>query len=86
MGIEFMAAEKFTFVIDLQQMGMNMMLGLYGMHHGRSTCLLHVLEFWREGNEDFPLVEMVKYQAQPCLIYSIKKSEESFLAALQSIG
>ncbi|KAG8386113.1 hypothetical protein BUALT_Bualt03G0115200 [Buddleja alternifolia] len=48
------------------------------------TCQLHVLEFWEEGNEEFPLVEMVKYQAQPCVIYCSTKSEESFLAALQN--
>ncbi|KAL6536158.1 MutS protein msh5 [Orobanche hederae] len=44
---------------------------------------LHVLEFWEDDHEDFPLVEMVKYQAQPCIIYTSTKSETSFLAALQ---
>ncbi|XP_020554165.1 DNA mismatch repair protein MSH5 isoform X1 [Sesamum indicum] len=49
-----------------------------------SICQLHVLEFWEDGNEDFPLVEMVKYQAQPCIIYTSTKCEQSFLAALQN--
>ncbi|KAL6529464.1 MutS protein msh5 [Orobanche gracilis] len=44
---------------------------------------LHVLEFWEDDHENFPLVEMVKYQAQPCIIYTSTKSETSFLAALQ---
>ncbi|KAL2523708.1 DNA mismatch repair protein MSH5 [Abeliophyllum distichum] len=48
-----------------------------------SICQLHVLEFWEDGSEDFQLVDMVKYQAKPCTIYTSTKSEESFLAALQ---
>ncbi|CAI9088360.1 OLC1v1022668C1 [Oldenlandia corymbosa var. corymbosa] len=44
---------------------------------------LHVLEFWEDGSEDFPLIQMVKYQAKPSIIYASTKSDELFLAALQ---
>ncbi|KAL3636963.1 MutS protein msh5 [Castilleja foliolosa] len=70
--------------------------GLYGMHYvwpkvgisyyDASISQLHVLEFWEDDNEGYPLVEMVKYQAQPCIIYTSTKSEPSFLAALQNNG
>ncbi|KAL0399208.1 UNVERIFIED_CONTAM: DNA mismatch repair protein MSH5 [Sesamum radiatum] len=53
-------------------------------YYDSSICQLHVLEFWEDGNEDFPLVEMVKYQAQPCIIYTSTKCEQSFLSALQN--
>ncbi|KAL0443359.1 UNVERIFIED_CONTAM: DNA mismatch repair protein MSH5 [Sesamum latifolium] len=53
-------------------------------YYDSSICQLHVLEFWEDGNEDFPLVEMVKYQAQPCIIYTSTKCGQSFLAALQN--
>ncbi|KAL8469958.1 hypothetical protein ACS0TY_032719 [Phlomoides rotata] len=53
-------------------------------YYDSSICQLHVLEFWEDDNEDFPLVEMVKYQAQPCIIYTSTKSEQSFLTALQN--
>ncbi|KAL0362842.1 UNVERIFIED_CONTAM: DNA mismatch repair protein MSH5 [Sesamum calycinum] len=53
-------------------------------YYDSSICQLHVLEFWEDGNEDFPLVEMVKYQAQPCIIYTSTKCEQSLLAALQN--
>ncbi|KAH6778517.1 MUTS-like protein 5 [Perilla frutescens var. frutescens] len=52
-------------------------------YYDSSICQLHVLEFWEDENEDFPMVEMVKYQAQPCIIYTSTKSEQSFLNALQ---
>ncbi|GER43749.1 DNA mismatch repair protein MSH5 [Striga asiatica] len=52
-------------------------------YYDSSICQLHVLELWEDGNEDFPLVEMVKYQAKPCIIFTSTKSESSFLAALQ---
>ncbi|GFP79116.1 DNA mismatch repair protein msh5 [Phtheirospermum japonicum] len=44
-----------------------------------SISQLHVLEFWEDDIE-------VKYQAQPCIIYTSTKSEPSFLAALQNNG
>ncbi|KAA8523663.1 hypothetical protein F0562_010086 [Nyssa sinensis] len=44
---------------------------------------LYVLEGWEDGSEDFPLIDMVKYQAKPLIIYTSTKSEESFLTALQ---
>ncbi|KAL0353657.1 UNVERIFIED_CONTAM: DNA mismatch repair protein MSH5 [Sesamum angustifolium] len=53
-------------------------------YYDSSICQLHVLEFWEDGNQDFPLVEMVKYQAQPCIIYTSTKCEQSLLSALQN--
>ncbi|KAL9992922.1 putative DNA mismatch repair protein MutS, core [Helianthus debilis subsp. tardiflorus] len=47
------------------------------------TRELHVLEFWEDGTADFPLIDMVKYQVKPLIIYTSTKSEESLLAALQ---
>ncbi|XP_075522973.1 DNA mismatch repair protein MSH5 isoform X2 [Primulina tabacum] len=53
-------------------------------YYDSSTCQLNVMEFWEDGDKDFQLVDMVKFQAKPCVIYTSTKSEESFLAALQS--
>ncbi|KAJ0593868.1 putative DNA mismatch repair protein MutS, core [Helianthus annuus] len=47
------------------------------------TRELHVLELWEDGTADFPLIDMVKYQVKPLIIYTSTKSEESLLAALQ---
>ncbi|XP_039170674.1 DNA mismatch repair protein MSH5 isoform X2 [Eucalyptus grandis] len=44
---------------------------------------LHVLEVWEDGSPDFPLIELVKYQATPLFIYTSTKSEESLISALQ---
>ncbi|XP_048130246.1 DNA mismatch repair protein MSH5 isoform X2 [Rhodamnia argentea] len=44
---------------------------------------LHVLEVWEDGSPDFPLLDLVKYQAMPLFIYTSTKSEESFISALQ---
>ncbi|KAL9659100.1 hypothetical protein QQ045_009639 [Rhodiola kirilowii] len=44
---------------------------------------LYVLELWEDGTEDFPSLDLVKYQAKPCIIYTSSKSDESFLSALQ---
>ncbi|XP_074291392.1 DNA mismatch repair protein MSH5-like isoform X2 [Silene latifolia] len=43
---------------------------------------LNVLEFWEDG-ADYPLIDLVKYQAQPAIIYTSTKCEEAFLSALQ---
>ncbi|WZY94815.1 hypothetical protein YC2023_067144 [Brassica napus] len=48
-----------------------------------SVRQLHVLEFWEEDCSDFTLVNMVKYQAKPLVIYTSTKSEDSFVSALQ---
>ncbi|OAP02708.1 MSH5 [Arabidopsis thaliana] len=48
-----------------------------------SVRQLHVLEFWEEDCSDFTLINMVRYQAKPSIIYASTKSEESFVAALQ---
>ena len=42
-------------------------------------CALHIIIF-------LIFFNVVKYQAQPCVIYTSTKSEESFLNALQSNG
>ncbi|XP_020590797.1 DNA mismatch repair protein MSH5 isoform X5 [Phalaenopsis equestris] len=48
---------------------------------------LFVLEVWEETCGDFPLIELVKYQANPNVIYASTKTEESFLTALKrSVG
>ncbi|KAI3804732.1 hypothetical protein L1987_26500 [Smallanthus sonchifolius] len=47
------------------------------------TRELHVLELWEDGTADFPLIDMVKYQVKPLIIYTSTKSEESLVAALQ---
>ncbi|ONK65519.1 uncharacterized protein A4U43_C07F37940 [Asparagus officinalis] len=44
---------------------------------------LYVLDIWEDGQGDFPLIDLVKYQAKPLVIYASTKTEESFLAALQ---
>ncbi|XP_057540344.1 DNA mismatch repair protein MSH5 isoform X3 [Amaranthus tricolor] len=43
---------------------------------------LSVLEIWEDG-ADYPLIDLVKYQAQPLIIYTSTKTEESLLSALQ---
>ncbi|XP_022716883.1 DNA mismatch repair protein MSH5 [Durio zibethinus] len=62
------------------------------IHHGHrigisyydsSICQLNVLEVWDDGSSDFPLIELVKYQAKPLIIYTSTKTEDSFLSALQ---
>ncbi|GLT76019.1 hypothetical protein SLA2020_477040 [Shorea laevis] len=52
-------------------------------YYDSGTRQLHVLEVWDDGSADFPLIDLVKYQAKPLIIYTSTKSEESFLAALQ---
>ncbi|XP_042519360.1 DNA mismatch repair protein MSH5 isoform X3 [Macadamia integrifolia] len=44
---------------------------------------LYVTEVWEDGSADFPLVDLIKYQAKPLIIYTSTKTEESLLAALQ---
>nr|KYP73420.1 MutS protein isogeny 5 [Cajanus cajan] len=44
---------------------------------------LYVLEVWDDGDNGFPVIDLVKYQANPLVIYTSTKSEESFLSALQ---
>ncbi|KAG6577482.1 DNA mismatch repair protein MSH5, partial [Cucurbita argyrosperma subsp. sororia] len=44
---------------------------------------LHVLDVWEDGSMEYPLIDLVKYQAKPLMIYASTKSEESFLTALQ---
>ncbi|XP_048235464.1 DNA mismatch repair protein MSH5 isoform X2 [Ricinus communis] len=52
-------------------------------YYDSSIRQLHVLEVWEDGSLDFPLIDLVKYQAQPLTIYASSKSEESFINALQ---
>ncbi|XVF77406.1 hypothetical protein PTKIN_Ptkin14bG0040500 [Pterospermum kingtungense] len=62
------------------------------IHHGNRIGIsyydstirqLNVLEVWDDGSSDFPMIELVKYQAKPVIIYTSTKTEESFLSALQ---
>ncbi|KAK6946930.1 DNA mismatch repair protein MutS, C-terminal [Dillenia turbinata] len=52
-------------------------------YYDSSIRQLHVLEVWEDGSEEYPLIDLVKYQAQPAVIYTSTKSEESFLSALR---
>ncbi|CAK7350129.1 unnamed protein product [Dovyalis caffra] len=52
-------------------------------YYDPSICQLHVLEVWEDGSSDFPLIDLVKYQVKPLIVYTSTKSEESFLSALQ---
>ncbi|KAM6554193.1 hypothetical protein CsatB_014955 [Cannabis sativa] len=52
-------------------------------YYDSSIRQLNVLEVWEDGNNDFPLIDLIKYQAKPLIIYSSSKSEESLLSALQ---
>ncbi|XP_038903564.1 DNA mismatch repair protein MSH5 isoform X1 [Benincasa hispida] len=52
-------------------------------YYDSSIRQLHVLEVWEDGSMEYPLIDLVKYQAKPLMIYTSTKSEESFLAALQ---
>ncbi|KAI3703068.1 hypothetical protein L6452_28823 [Arctium lappa] len=52
-------------------------------YYDNLTRELHVLELWEDGTAEFPLIEMVKFQVKPLIIYTSTKSEESLLAALQ---
>ncbi|KAL9249588.1 DNA mismatch repair protein MSH5-like protein [Drosera capensis] len=51
-------------------------------YYDSSIRQLHVLEFWEDA-VDYPLIELVKYQARPQTIFTSTKSEESFLHALR---
>lgn len=52
-------------------------------YYDSSIRQLRVLEFWEDGNPDFPLIDLLKYQAKPLIIYTSTKTEESFLSVLQ---
>ncbi|CAK9321791.1 unnamed protein product [Citrullus colocynthis] len=52
-------------------------------YYDSSIRQLHVLEVWEDGSMEYPLIDLVKYQAKPLMIYTSTKSEESFLAALE---
>ncbi|XP_059442632.1 DNA mismatch repair protein MSH5 isoform X1 [Corylus avellana] len=52
-------------------------------YYDSSICQLHALEVWEDGSTDFPLIDLVKYQAKPLNIYTSTKSDEAFLCALQ---
>ncbi|GMH05755.1 hypothetical protein Nepgr_007595 [Nepenthes gracilis] len=51
-------------------------------YYDASIRQLNVLELW-EDDGDYPLIDLVKYQARPLIIYTSTKCEESFLSALQ---
>ncbi|XP_052178849.1 DNA mismatch repair protein MSH5 isoform X4 [Diospyros lotus] len=52
-------------------------------YYNSSVRQLYVMEVWEDGRQDFPLIDMVKYQAKPLIIYASTKTEESLLVALQ---
>ncbi|XP_039140049.1 DNA mismatch repair protein MSH5 isoform X1 [Dioscorea cayenensis subsp. rotundata] len=55
-------------------------------YYDSSACQLFVMEAWEDGHGDFPLVDLVKYQVKPSIIYASTKTEESLLSALQRGG
>ncbi|KAL1347732.1 hypothetical protein AAHE18_07G026800 [Arachis hypogaea] len=52
-------------------------------YYDSSVRQLYVLEVWDDGDKLYPVIDMVKYQANPVIIYTSSKCEESFLSALQ---
>ncbi|XP_054819534.1 DNA mismatch repair protein MSH5-like isoform X2 [Prosopis cineraria] len=52
-------------------------------YYDSSHRRLYVLEAWDNGDTGFPLIDLVKYQANPLVIYTSTKCEEAFLSALQ---
>lgn len=55
-------------------------------YYDAHICRLYVLEVWEDGSEDYPSIDLVKYQAKPLIIYTSTKTEECFLSALQRSG
>ncbi|GAU40015.1 hypothetical protein TSUD_258080 [Trifolium subterraneum] len=52
-------------------------------YYDSSLRQLNMLEAWDDGDKGFSVIDLVKYQANPLVIYTSTKCEESFLAALQ---
>ncbi|CAJ2638343.1 unnamed protein product [Trifolium pratense] len=52
-------------------------------YYDSSLRQLNVLEVWDDGDKGFSVIDLVKFQANPLVIYTSTKCEESFLAALQ---
>ncbi|XP_073014124.1 DNA mismatch repair protein MSH5 isoform X3 [Typha latifolia] len=52
-------------------------------YYDSSICQLFVLEVWEDGSGEFPLIDLVKYQARPMAIYASTKTEDRLLSALQ---
>ncbi|XP_028796757.1 DNA mismatch repair protein MSH5 [Neltuma alba] len=52
-------------------------------YYDSSIRQLYVLEVWDSGDTGYPLIDLVKYQANPLVIYTSTKCEEAFLSALQ---
>ncbi|KAG0496909.1 hypothetical protein HPP92_001600, partial [Vanilla planifolia] len=48
-----------------------------------NTRQLFVLEVWEDRSGDFPMIDIVKYQARPLVIYASTKTEEALLSALR---
>nr|XP_024357002.1 DNA mismatch repair protein MSH5-like isoform X3 [Physcomitrium patens] len=44
---------------------------------------MFVLETWEDGSEEFPSMQLIKYQAQPLVIYTSTKMDDTFVTALQ---
>ncbi|KAG0501432.1 hypothetical protein HPP92_001504 [Vanilla planifolia] len=48
-----------------------------------NTRQLFVLEVWEDRSGEFPMIDIVKYQARPLVIYASTKTEEALLSALR---
>ncbi|KAG1335336.1 hypothetical protein COCNU_03G014550 [Cocos nucifera] len=55
-------------------------------YYDSSVRQLFVTEVWEDGNGEFPLIDLVKYQANPVVVYASTKTEEALLSALQQNG
>ncbi|KAH9542022.1 hypothetical protein CY35_14G093100, partial [Sphagnum magellanicum] len=47
------------------------------------TRQMFVLETWEDGSEQFPSVQLIKYQVKPDVIFTSTKMDDTFLAALK---
>ncbi|XP_074379535.1 DNA mismatch repair protein MSH5 isoform X2 [Apium graveolens] len=52
-------------------------------YYDSSIRHLYITDFWEDGSADFSLLDIVKFQAKPQVIFTSTKIEECFLAALQ---
>ncbi|KAJ3695448.1 hypothetical protein LUZ60_000825 [Juncus effusus] len=52
-------------------------------YYDSSIRHLFVLEVWEDGHGDFPLIDLMKYQAKPRTIYASTKTDEALLSALR---
>ncbi|OWM67424.1 hypothetical protein CDL15_Pgr019884 [Punica granatum] len=72
-----------SLVIILRNLSFRVQSRIGVAYYDSSIRQLNVLEVWEDRTSDFPMIDLVKYQAKPLVIYTSTKSEEPFLAALE---